>query len=99
VNKVILNWQRPLWEGDQEFLKRSGRDEPMRVVIHKCMETMLGISPYCYLYPKLAKMLCLSYYLMFSPTKSEKRVEQVLPGSRGFGEEGGSNNVYTCKLM
>jgi hypothetical protein len=36
---------------------------------------------------------------MFSPTKSEKRVEQVLPGSRGFGEEGGSNNVYTCKLM
>jgi hypothetical protein len=29
VNIVILNWQRPLWEGDQEVAKRSGRDEPM----------------------------------------------------------------------
>jgi hypothetical protein len=36
MNKVILNWQRPLWEGDQEVLKRSGNDEPMWVVIHKC---------------------------------------------------------------
>jgi hypothetical protein len=24
-----LEWQRPLWEGDQEVVKRSGRDEPM----------------------------------------------------------------------
>jgi hypothetical protein len=31
VNKVILNWQRPLWEGEQEVVKRSGRDEPMQV--------------------------------------------------------------------
>jgi hypothetical protein len=31
--------------------------------------------------------------------KSEKRAEQVLPGSRGFGGRGGggTNNVYTCK--
>jgi hypothetical protein len=28
----------------QEIVKRSGRDEPMWVVIHKCMETTLGIS-------------------------------------------------------
>jgi hypothetical protein len=49
VNKVILNWQRPLWEGDQEVVKRSGRDEPMWVAIHKCMEAMLGISLYSYL--------------------------------------------------
>jgi hypothetical protein len=26
------------------------------------MEAMLGVSLYIYLYPKLAKMLCLSYY-------------------------------------
>jgi hypothetical protein len=32
VNIVILNWQRPLWEGDQEVVKRSGRDEPMWVI-------------------------------------------------------------------
>jgi hypothetical protein len=43
-------------------VKRSGRDEPMWVAIHKCMEAMLGISLSSYLYLKLAKMLCLSYY-------------------------------------
>jgi hypothetical protein len=26
---IILNWQRLLWEGDREVVKRSGRDEPM----------------------------------------------------------------------
>jgi hypothetical protein len=64
VNIVILNWQRPLWEGDQEVVKRSGRDEPMWVATHKCMEAMLGISLYRYLYLKLTKTLCLSYYLL-----------------------------------
>jgi hypothetical protein len=29
---------------DHEIAKRSGRDEPMWVAIHKCMEAMLGIS-------------------------------------------------------
>jgi hypothetical protein len=52
----------PLWEGDREVVKRSGRDEPMWVVIHVCMETMLGISLYSYPYLKVAKMLCLSHY-------------------------------------
>jgi hypothetical protein len=40
------------------------RVEPMWVVIHMCMEATLGISVYSYLYLKLAKMLCLSYYLL-----------------------------------
>jgi hypothetical protein len=64
ANKVILNWQRPLWEGDQEVVKRSGRDEWIQVVIHMYMEAMLGISLYSCLYLKLQKMLCLSYYLL-----------------------------------
>jgi hypothetical protein len=42
VNKVILSGQRTLWEGDQEVVKRSGREEPMGISIHKCMEAMLG---------------------------------------------------------
>jgi hypothetical protein len=50
VNIVILNWQIALWEGDQEVVKRSGRDEPIQVVIHMCMEAMLGISLYSYPY-------------------------------------------------
>jgi hypothetical protein len=37
----------------------------MWVAIHKWMEAMLGISPCSYLYPKLAKMVCLSYYLSY----------------------------------
>jgi hypothetical protein len=45
-------------------MKRSGRDEPMWIAIHKCMEAMLGISLYSYLYLKLAKMIRLSYYLL-----------------------------------
>jgi hypothetical protein len=42
----------------QEAAKKSGRDEPIWVVIHKCMEAVLGISLYSYPYLKLAKMLC-----------------------------------------
>jgi hypothetical protein len=64
VHKVILNWQRPLWQGDQEIVKRSGRDEPIRVIIHMCMEAMLGSSLYSYLYLKLAKTLSFLLLLM-----------------------------------
>jgi hypothetical protein len=89
ANILILNWPRPLWEGDQEIVKRSGRDEPMWVVIHTCMEAMLGISLYSYLHIKLAKhcaFLIIPY--VFSSTKLEnKRMEQVLPRSRGRGVE------------
>jgi hypothetical protein len=86
-------------------VKRSGRDEPIQVVTHMCMEAMLGISLYSYLYLKLAKTLSLSYYhYVFSSTKLEKMVEQVLPGSeeggerrKGWGTGGrdGPNNVCT----
>jgi hypothetical protein len=38
-------------------VKRSGRDEPIWVVIHMCMETMIGISLHSYLHLKLAKTL------------------------------------------
>jgi hypothetical protein len=41
------------------------------------MEAMLEMSPYSYLYLKLAKMLCLSIYLLF-----------YYPGSRGVGRRG-----------
>jgi hypothetical protein len=49
-NKVILNWQRPLWEGDREVVKKSGRDETMWVLMHMCIETMLRICLYSYPY-------------------------------------------------
>jgi hypothetical protein len=34
VNKLILNWQMPLWEGDPEVLKKSDIDEPIMFIIH-----------------------------------------------------------------
>jgi hypothetical protein len=46
----ILKQQRSIWEGDQEVVKRSGRDESAWVVTHLCMEAMLGISLYSYPY-------------------------------------------------
>jgi hypothetical protein len=36
----------------------------MWVAIHKCMEAILGILLFSYLYPKLEKMICLSYCLL-----------------------------------
>jgi hypothetical protein len=84
VNKVILTWQRPLWEGDQEVARRSGRDEPMWVVIHKCMEAMLGISLYSYLYLKVAKRyVFLISYVFPSKNSENKGAEQVLPRRGG----------------
>jgi hypothetical protein len=86
-------------------VKRSGRDESIQVVMHMCMEAMLGISLYSYPYLKLAKTICLCIIAyVFSSTKLEKWPEQALPGRRrvggrkvGLGTEGrsGPNNVHT----
>jgi hypothetical protein len=85
-------------------VKRSGRDEPMWVVIHMCMEATLGISLYSYLYLKLGKIPCLSYHLfcfLFNKI-GEKEGRTSSPQKQGgmevwghrFGR-GGPNNVYT----
>jgi hypothetical protein len=50
--------------GAPEVVKRSGRNEPMWIVIHMYMEAMLGISLYGCLHFKLSKMPCFSYYLL-----------------------------------
>jgi hypothetical protein len=74
-------------------VKRSGKDESIQVVIHMCMEAMLGISLYSYLYLKLAKMLYLSYYclcLLFNKIREEGRTVSAWKRGRGCGREGGS---------
>jgi hypothetical protein len=87
---VILNWQRPLWEEDQEVVKRSSRNEPMWVVIHMCMEATLGISLYSYFYLKLAKMLWFSYYffcfLFNKIRKQEGRIGSAQKPECGGGQ-------------
>jgi hypothetical protein len=68
------------------------------VIIHKCMEAMLGISLYHYLYLKLAKhYVFLIIVCVFSSTKLEKRVEQVLFGSEGVGDREGEGGIYRGK--
>jgi hypothetical protein len=89
ANTVTLKQQRSIREGDQELVKRSGRDESIRVVIHLCMEAMLGTSLHSY--PYLNKQRCFVFLItayVFSSTKLEKREEQVLPG-RKWGEKRG----------
>jgi hypothetical protein len=99
ANIVILNWPRPLWESHWEVVKRSDRDQPMRVSIHKYMEAMLGMSLYTCLYIKLAKTLCVSYYLLcFLFNKIREKEGKTGSAWKWRGEGlGGSNNVYTCK--
>jgi hypothetical protein len=86
VNKVILNWQRPLWEGDQEVVKRSGGDESVWVAIHKCMETILGISQYSYLNLKLAKLLSFLLSPMFSLQQNWRTRGRTGSAGGGGGE-------------
>jgi hypothetical protein len=59
---------------------KSGRDEPVWVVIHICMGTTQGLSLYSYLYLKLTKMPCFSHYLLcfFSTKLENKMTEQVV---------------------
>jgi hypothetical protein len=66
---------------------------PMRVAVYMCMEATLGISLYSYLYFKLAKMICLFYYLLcFLFNKIGEQEGKTGCGWKG----GGTNNVYTC---
>jgi hypothetical protein len=53
--------------------RRSGRDEPMWVAIHKCMEATLGISLYSCLHLKLQKKLCLFIISCFLFNKTEEQ--------------------------
>jgi hypothetical protein len=81
--------------------ERSGRDEPTWVAIYKYIEAKLGISLYRYLYLKLAKALCLSYYILcFLLNKIGEEGRTGSARKQGWGEDewgGGLNNVYKCK--
>jgi hypothetical protein len=92
---VILNWQRPPWEGDYEVVKRSGGDKPMWVATHMGMEAMLGISLYSYFYLKLAKMLCLSYFLLCFLSNKIREQE----GGTGSDRKRGREVAQTCIQM
>jgi hypothetical protein len=71
------------------------------VSIYNCMEASLGISLYSYLYLKLAKMLCFSYYLLcflFNKIREEGRTgsawKWVLGGGVGLEGGGGGRRWY-----
>jgi hypothetical protein len=77
-------------------VKRSGRDEPIQVIIHLYMEAMLGISLYSYPYLKLAKILSFLLSLMFSLQQNQNTGgwNRFYPEA-GRGQGGGPSNVYT----
>jgi hypothetical protein len=72
-------------------VKRSGRDEPMWVAIHMCMEATLEISLYSYLYLKLAKMLSFLCFLFNIIGEQEGRRGSVW--KQGWGEV--TQTMYT----
>jgi hypothetical protein len=78
-------------------VKRFSIDESVQVVIHMCVEAMLGISLYSCHYLKLANMLCLSYYclcLLFNKIGEKGRTASAWKqggwgGKRGLRGQGG----------
>jgi hypothetical protein len=64
-------------------------------VIHIWIVTTLGISLYNYLYLKLLKMICFSYYLSWFLFNKVEEQERFCPEAEWVGV--GTNNVYTCK--
>jgi hypothetical protein len=70
-------------------VKRSGRGESIRAVIHLYMEAMLGNSLYSYPFLNWQKhfvFLILAY--VYSSIKVETWIDPVLPGSEGNGGRG-----------
>jgi hypothetical protein len=77
-------------------VKRSGRDEPMWVAIHKCMEATLRISLHsCCLYLKLAKTLCLSHYLLCFQQNQRRRAQNRFCPEAGEGGGEVAQTIYT----
>jgi hypothetical protein len=76
-------------------MKRSGRDEPMWIVIHMYMEAMLGISLYSYPYLKLAKTLYLSYYLLCFLFNKIREQESRTGSAQKWGEGEVAQTMYT----
>jgi hypothetical protein len=56
-------------------VKRSGRNEPMWFVIHKCMEAMLGIASQT---NKIAIFLNYLYILSSSKWENKRAVAQIM---------------------
>jgi L-rhamnose mutarotase len=80
-------------------VKRSGRDEPVWVVIHMCIQATLGISLYSYFYLKPAKTLFLLLSLMSSLQQNWKTKEwnRFCMDARVGVAGNGPNNVYAYK--
>jgi hypothetical protein len=87
MEKYICNCKLTL----KEVMKRSGRDEPIQVLIYMCMEAMLGTSLYSYLYLKVAKTLCLFYHcfcLLLNKIRKKGKTGSAWKRGR-WGEKGG----------
>jgi hypothetical protein len=66
------------------------------------MEAMLGLSLYSYLYLKLAKTLCLSYYclcLLFNKIEEERTGSAWKRGGLGDKKEAGEQGGEMAQAM
>jgi hypothetical protein len=82
-------------------VKRSGRNELIQVVVHMCMEAMLGIFLYNYSYVELAKMISFIVLLMYSLKQNWRRrqnrfcLEEQEVGRRRRGQGLGGEMAQT----
>jgi hypothetical protein len=87
-------------------VKRSGRNESIRVVMHLCMKAMLGISLYNYPYLNKQNHFVFLIIANIFSKKWDESAKQVLPGSQGGGRKrhkdrgrNDPNNVCTYEYV
>jgi hypothetical protein len=96
MNIEMINWLEQPREGDYNVgVKRTRGDEPIEAVIHICMETTPGISLCSYLYLKLGKATCFSFYLLLYLLLLHNR--RTGGRNRFYRGEGGDTHVCKCK--
>jgi hypothetical protein len=83
-------------------VKKYGRNEPLWVIIHMCMEAMLEIFLYSYPYLNIAKTLCLSYFclcLLFNKIGEEGRTCSAWKQGGGGEREGSGRAEEMAQTM
>jgi hypothetical protein len=100
MNIEILNWLGPSWEGEEEGVKRTGRDEPVGVVIHTCSETNRKLLVQLSLSQTSKKSCLFIFYFCFFFYKIREKEGGTDCGCwhewEGWRVGKGVNNVYTC---
>jgi hypothetical protein len=93
ANTVTLKRQRSICEGDQEVVKRSGKDESIRFVVHLCMETMQ--KSLCIAIFMSTRKNALSFLLLLMPSLQQNWRKGQSSSAWKQGSEGEMEGVWS----